>query len=170
MTEDEMRALGEKAYTLGFEYEVKYRGCGQCIIAAVQDTLGIKEDAVFKAASGFAGGIGLMQDSACGAYAGGVMVMSGFKGRERDAFDDPDRKRFTAFSMAKKLHDRFIKEWGVVNCRDLHMKMFGRPYYLWDKDEMKKFDQSGGHKDKCPDVVGKAAKWVVEILFEENLI
>jgi len=170
MDEKKVQALGEKAYKLGFEYEVTYRGCGQCVIGAIQDTLGIKEDAVFKAATGFAGGIGLMQDSACGGYAGGVMILSSFIGREKDTFGDPEKKRFTSFALAKKLHDKFIKEFGTVNCHGIHLKMFGRPYYLWDPDQMAKFDEAGGHTDKCPHVVGTAARWVIELLAEEKLI
>ena len=31
--------LAAKAYTLGKEYEKTYRGCSQCVIAALQDAL-----------------------------------------------------------------------------------------------------------------------------------
>jgi hypothetical protein len=40
-----------KAFQLGFDYEKTYRGCFQCTIAAIQDTLDIREDKVFKAAT-----------------------------------------------------------------------------------------------------------------------
>ena len=42
----------EKAYNLGKEYEKTYRGCSQCVIAALQDVLGVGSDDVFKAATG----------------------------------------------------------------------------------------------------------------------
>ena len=42
-------SLVKKAYSLGFAYEKKYRGCSQCTLAAIQDTLGIRNDFVFKA-------------------------------------------------------------------------------------------------------------------------
>ncbi len=48
----------QKAYDLGFKYEQDYRGCAQCAVAAIQDTLGLKNDWVYKAASGLAGGAG----------------------------------------------------------------------------------------------------------------
>jgi hypothetical protein len=44
--------LAERAYKLGKEYEKTYRGCGQCVIAALQDTLDARNDDIFKAATG----------------------------------------------------------------------------------------------------------------------
>jgi len=162
--------LAKKAYDTGYKYEVEYRGCGQCLVGAVQEVLGLDDPTVFKAASGFAGGVGLMGDSACGGYAGGVMILSGFRGRTKDNITDPERIRFKSFELAGKLHEKFIKEFGTVNCHGIHMGVFGRPYYLWDEDQMGKFDEAGGHSDKCPHVVGLAAKWVVEVLAEEGLL
>ena len=48
----------EKAYKLGFEGERNVRGCAQCAIAAVQDATEIRNDLVYKSASGLAGGAG----------------------------------------------------------------------------------------------------------------
>jgi hypothetical protein len=42
----------DKAYKLGKEYEKTYRGCGQCVIAALQDALEIRNDDIFKSATG----------------------------------------------------------------------------------------------------------------------
>ena len=36
--------LIEKAYQLGFDYEKKYRGCSQCTLAAIYDTLEFNDD------------------------------------------------------------------------------------------------------------------------------
>ena len=74
----EKESLIKKAYDLGFDYEKKYRGCSQCTIASVQDTLGIRNDYVFKAASGFPAGCGLLGDGICGGYTSGIMSMSLF--------------------------------------------------------------------------------------------
>jgi len=56
MNENRQNELMEKAFQLGFDYEKTYRGCAQCTIAAIQDTLDIREDNVFKAATGLAEG------------------------------------------------------------------------------------------------------------------
>ena len=50
------------------------------------------------------------------------------------------------------------------------MKIFGRPYFLNDKEEFARLEKAGGHDDKCPGVVGTAARWMVELMTEENLI
>lgn len=168
--EKRKKELMEKAYELGFEYEKKYKGCSQCVIAAIQDTLGIRDDSVFKAATGLAGGSGLTGIGACGGYVGGVMVLGQLLGRERSSFEDPERIRFRSFDMAKQLGDEFIREFGTIICRDIHVKIFGRPYYLRDPEDFNKFEEAGGHADKCTDVVGKAAQMAVKIILDEELV
>jgi C_GCAxxG_C_C family probable redox protein len=157
----------KKAFDLGFQYEKVYRGCSQCILAAIQDLFQKKNDEVFRAASGLAGGVGLCGDGCCGAYTGGVMALSQLHGRTRENFLDPDRTRKRSFDTAKKLHDKFIAEYGSVICRDIQQRIFGRPFYIRDADEFAKFEKAGAHEEKCPIVVGNGARWVAEILMEE---
>lgn len=159
----------EKAYELGKQYEKVYRGCSQCIIAALQDAFGIRNDDVFKAATGLAGGGGRATDGSCGAYSGGIMLLSSLTGRERDNFEDKEGIRLRTMNLAKKFHDRYIQEYGSVVCRDIQTKLMGRPYYLADPDEAEKFHNAGAHDIYCPEVVGKAARWVAEIILAENL-
>lgn len=155
------------AYETGFQYERIYKGCSQCVVAAVQDLFGARNEAVFRAASGLAGGGGLCGDGGCGSYTGGVMVLSQFSGRTRKNFLDPARTRKYSFDLAKKLHDRFIAEYGSVICRDIQQKIFGRPYYLRDAEEFEKFEKAGAHDVQCPSVVGNSVRWVAEILLED---
>ena len=70
----------------------------------------------------------------------------------------------------QKYHDRFIEKFGNVTCRDIQCKVFGRPYYLADKDEFMKLEEAGGHEDKCTGVVGWGSQALVELLAEEKLI
>jgi C_GCAxxG_C_C family probable redox protein len=160
----------EKAYELGKKYEQTYKGCSQCVLAAIQDTFNIRDDAVFKAASGFAGGGGLCGDGDCGAYVGAIMALSCLAGRTRDDFEDKAGAAFKSFELAQRLRQRFIEEYGSVICRDVQDRIFGRPYYLLDKDDDEKFDRAGGHDDKCPEVVAKAARWTARILIEAGLV
>ncbi|MGE5620392.1 MAG: C-GCAxxG-C-C family protein [Sphingomonadaceae bacterium] len=160
----------EKAYRLGSEYERVYRGCGQCITAALQETFDVPDPAVFKAASAFAGGVGLTGDGCCGAYLGAAMVISSLRGRVREDFADAGGARRESFRLVQRLREGFIREYGSVICRDIHTKILGRPYYLADPDEMAKFDAAGGHGERCPEVVGKAARWAAEIILEEGLL
>jgi len=169
-TQDQVETLAQKAYELGYKYERERKGCGQCLIGAVQDALNMEGEELFKAATAYAGGIGLAGDSACGAYAGGVLLLGQKIGREKSNFADPEGVRFTTYALAKKWHDRFIDQYGSVNCRDIQCKVFGRPYYLNEPDEFMKFEEAGGHEDKCPEVVGHAARMLVELLDQEGLL
>ena len=161
--------LIQKAHDLGFAYEKEYRGCGQCTIAALQDTFGLEGREMFQSASAFAGGVNRCGDSGCGAYLGGAMFLASLRGRDRESFADR-AKAGEAMAVAKKLHDRFIDEYGSVNCHPIHQKIMGRPFYIADPDEMRKFDEAGAHTAKCTEVVGKACAWIAEIALDEGLI
>ena len=49
----------------------------------------------------------------------------------------------------------------------MQKKIFGRSFNFWDEKEKELFEKSGGHIDKCPAVVAKAAQWTFEIIEEE---
>ena len=163
----EKEELIKKAYDLGFKYEKNYRGCSQCAIAAIQDALNVRNDWVFKAGSGLATGLGLLGDGVCGGYSGGVMVMSTFFGRIRDKFDGDREEKYCSFGMAVKLHDRFMEEFGTITCKEIHKKLFGRYFDLWNPDEKQEFENLGAHKDKCTSVVAKASAWATELILNE---
>lgn len=168
--EQRKQELLDKAYQLGFEYEKTYRGCSQSAIGAIQDTLDIRDDSVFKAGTGLAGGGGLTGIGVCGGYVGGVMVLSQLLGRERSNFEDPERVRFKSYLLAKKFLEQYINELGSIICRDIQTIRFGRPYYIADANDFEKFEAAGGHVDKCPDVVGKAAQIAVKLILDEGLV
>ena len=170
MEENRRETLLDKAYQLGSECSRAYRGCSQCVVAAVQDTLGIRDDTLFKAATGLAGGIGLSGIGPCGGLSGGVLVLSQLVGRERSNIEDPENVRSKSYDLAKKLVDAYLDEFGAIACRDVQIKKFGRPYYLRDPEEKKRFEDAGGHDEKCPDVVGKAARMTVKIILDEGLV
>ncbi len=155
-----------KAYALAFEYEQKYGSCAQCVLAAIHDIFGIVDDEVFKSGHVLAGGVGLAGDGSCGALSGGSMALSCKYGRNRENFGHGSYLK--SYKLAKKLHDRFIREYGSCICRDVQKKIFGKSFNLWNPNEYKDFESAGGHKDKCPDVAGKVAMWVAEILLEEE--
>ena len=168
--EQTVEELVEKAYKLGFEYEEFYRGCSQAALGAIYDTLNIHNDDIFKAATGFAGGGGLTGISVCGGYAAGVMAISQLLGRERSNFKDPEGIRFENFKLVRKFTLQYIEELGSIICRDIQILKFGRPYYIADPDEFAKFEEAGGHQDKCTDVVGKATRVAVKFILDEGLI
>ncbi|TET45730.1 MAG: C_GCAxxG_C_C family protein [Dehalococcoidia bacterium] len=159
----------EKAYELGKHYEKTYRGCSQCAVAALQDVFDIRNDDIFKASTGLAGGSALTCEGSCGAYVGALLVLGHLVGRERDKFDDPEGVRFTTHKLSGKLRQKFIDEYGSIICRNIQTKVLGRYYYLADPQEFEKFHNAGAHDIHCPKVVGNASKWMTEIIQEAKL-
>lgn len=162
--------LLKKAYELGFEYEKVYRGCSQCAIAAIQDTLNFGDDNMFKASTGLAAGGGLTGIGVCGGYVGSVLMLGLLCGRERDNFADPEKIRFKSFDLARQFTEKYIQEFGTIICRDIQASKFGRPYYIADPEEFQRFEDAGGHVDKCTDVVGRASRLAVEFILDQGLL
>jgi C_GCAxxG_C_C family probable redox protein len=160
----------EKAYQLGKKYERTYKGCSQCVIAALQDAFNIRNDDVFKAATGLTAGGGACTDGSCGAYTGAIMLLSSLLGRQRDDFADTAGAMFRNFELVQKLREKFIQEYGSVICRNIQTKLFGRPFYLADADDMAKFEKAGAHDVHCPELVGKAARWTAELISKTDLV
>lgn len=156
--------ITKKAYEKGLSYEREYHGCCQCTIAAIQDTLGVRSDDVFKAGTGLAGGIGATSHGTCGALTGGAMMLSSKIGRDRKNFKDPERIRWKTYELAKKLHDKFVDEYGSGICGDIQRKLMGRSFNLLNPADFDEFCKAGGATDKCPFVVANASKWTVELL------
>jgi C_GCAxxG_C_C family probable redox protein len=161
----------EKAYKLGFEGERNVRGCAQCAIAAVQDATEIRNDFVYKSASGLAGGAGECTDGLCGGYSGGIIAMSMFFGRTRE--EEATRKgrkdKYVSFRMGAALHDKFMEKYGTAICAGIHKKIFGRSFDLRDDEQKQAFRDAGAHEreDGCCAVVGDGARWATELILAE---
>ncbi len=80
----------DAAFKAAKQYELKSGGCPQCTLAGIFDSLEIENDAVFKAATGLADGIGLTGNGHCGALSGGVLAISYFFGRFFNLLDPND--------------------------------------------------------------------------------
>jgi C_GCAxxG_C_C family probable redox protein len=159
----------DRAYEAGRRYESTFYGCAQCSVAALQDTFDRRDDGVFRAATGLSGGGGLAIDGSCGAYAGAIMFLGQLLGRTRDDFTDEGGVRLETATLVRRLRQRFIDEYGSVVCRDIQTRMLGRPYYIADPEEFRRFHDAGAHSEHCPEVVGRAARWAAEIVVDEGL-
>jgi hypothetical protein len=157
----------ERARGLGFEYEKTITGCCQCTIAAVQDALDIRNDAVFKAGSGLTAGGGISCEGSCGGYTGGVMVMSSVFGRCRQKWDNDRKEKDCAHRMAGALLKRFNRQYGSHICCKIHQCIFGREFDLKNAAQRLAFERSGAHVDRCTSVVGDAAAWAAALILEE---
>lgn len=159
------------AYRDGFHYEKHCRGCAQCTIAAMFEISGKEETHLFRAANGFAAGMGLFGDGVCGGYAGGLLFMGTYAGRRFEYFDNDKQEKDQSMHLAELLHTRFIETYGTVICHDIHREIFGRAFSIRDAAEKAAFEEAGAHTaDKCTVVVATAAAWTAEILLDEGYL
>ncbi len=165
---EQRQEMLEKAFETGKNYETQNGGCSQCTLAAIFDVLGVENDAVFKAATALADGVGLSGDGHCGALSGGTLAIGYLYGRDKKDFADII-ELLKANLMAKELRDRFVEKYGTVRCYDLQHKFFGRFYNLYDMEEMEAA-LKGGMLDTCSTVVGEVARMAVDIILtaQEN--
>ncbi len=167
---EQKEELAQKAYEAGYKYQLEKRCCSQTSLAGLFEVLEIQSPEIFKAATGLAGGGALFGDAGCGAYDGGLLLIGMLKGRAMDNFVTEETNRFKCFEVGRELHKKFINEYGTVICRDIETNVLGRPFFLSDKDDYAKADALGNHSTVSPDVVGKACKWAVEVIFEQGLL
>ncbi|MGD2250026.1 MAG: C-GCAxxG-C-C family protein [Candidatus Methanofastidiosia archaeon] len=156
----------QKAYETAFQYEKELGNCPQAIMATMHDLFDIGGDSAFKSGTGLAGGGALAGTGTCGALIGGYMVLGMVFGRDQKAYMSGKRAG-RAYKATKKLHDRFVTEFGGATCAEVQKSIFGRSFNLWSREEYKTFEEMGGHEDKCPDVVGKVAQWTADIILDE---
>ncbi len=160
----------QKLYDLGHSYERTHYGCAQCTIGPFVEVLGVSED-LFSASSALAAGIAQKGD-ACGAYVGGVMIIGYLFGRtfqdlQGDHDEAVEKFRYNC-EIARRLREKFIDEFGSINCRNVQCKVFGRSFDITDREkDYPEFIAQGAHTTKCPDVVGKACRMIAQVLLEE---
>lgn len=163
---DKKDAILNKAFELGKKYEQECTGCAQTAVAAIFESLGIWNEDVFKAASGLADGLGLTGDGSCGALVGSSLVIGYLFGRGREDFKDM-YKPMKSYTLVKKLHDKYVKQYGSCRCFDVQEKTMGRTFNLWDADEMKEAFKAG-MMENCSTLVGNVAKLATKIILNSG--
>lgn len=167
-----IKEMAEKAYELGHFYEKTVKGCSQSTLQALMEVYGENDSDMYQAVAGFSAGGAVLGDGMCGAYAAGLFFFGMYTGRRlEDLNKDPNEprassKNYDNFQLGKKLHEKFVEEYGTIICHQIHRNLYGRPFFIIDADEKEKFEEAGAHDWGCTSVCGNAAKWVVEI-FEE---
>lgn len=160
MDSEQKCLLGEQAYGIAVKYELDYGCCPQCVLASVQETLGVIDDQTIKASHGLSGGGALLGEGVCGALSGGLLALSAKYGRDRDKLDKG--RYINNFKKARELTERFRQEFGGVTCRELQQQFTGRTYDMWNADEYKAFDDARGQQ--CAHATGTVTKWVIGML------
>ena len=165
----------DKAHELGMNYQ-KYSGsCSQCVVAALH-TLIEMDDMVVRVADSSCGGQVGQVIGTCGALIGGTMALDYFFGHPAHKMSHQEgvpgnlELHIDAVATATPLFYKFIEQYGTTICPQIMLQLFGRHYYFLDDEEMEKFEKAGGHKDKCNNVVGNAARWTMKILLDKGVI
>lgn len=172
LREDQNRIkLLKNVWESGFYFEKNYKGCGQCLLLACKNALGIFDDKVFESATSFSGGMGLCIDGSCGAYTGGQMAIGLLTSRtEKDLKTKNKLGQYKAYELAQLLHDKFCECYGSIICMDIHKRIFGRPFLIRKNDIKEDFEEAGAHVDKCTTVIGMGMYLLTDILIKEELI
>ena len=126
----------------------------------MQDTFGIKDDTLLKAAGGFTGGIG-GQNDVCGACIGACMMLGAAFGRGRQ---DDMPKLGASIMQSGEFYKWFEKEFGTVKCREL-LTEFGDGIF-YDLRDPSHAEQVKKVMEKCDLLVEKAAAHAAEIIYE----
>jgi len=164
----------DKAHALGANYHKYSSSCSQCTVAALHDILGF-DDVLVKASTSLAGGTAIQMLGACGALGGGIIVLDYYFGRPLNNISDKELiqanidRLFAAYEVTMSLVNKFVDEYGTFICAQMHRQFFGRIYCGADPEESRKFEEAGNVK-KCDAVVGKATRWVMEILLDKGVI
>jgi hypothetical protein len=68
--------------------------------------------------------------------------------------------------IGQELYARFKERFGTAICREILTKIQGFETDFMDKAQFKRFEDAGGHSSICPTIVGLAAAWTVDILWD----
>ena len=127
--------------------------CAESVLKAIAERLDINSEFIPGMATGFCGGMSRC-NGPCGALTGGVMAIGMVHGRR----SEKDDQRCYIFSS--KLIQRFVNEFGSMNCTEIIGKNLGIPAQRQEALDGKII------AGKCPGVTGTAARLTWEILEE----
>jgi C_GCAxxG_C_C family probable redox protein len=161
----------ELAFKLGFESEKNRLSCSQSSFHAITSVLGYRNPQVFKSLVALQGGGADSGLNSCGAFCGPLVAFGMFFGRGYDMWEK-GKMDLKASLLGEKLLDKFHEAYGSAVCKDIQTHCLGFPTRFvkdgaLDKVAFKKFEERGGHEIAAPTVVGRAAAWAVEILWDE---
>ncbi len=161
----------ELAFKLGFESEKNRMSCSQSAFHAITAVLGYRNPQVFQSLGPLEGGGADSGLGSCGAFCGPLLAFGLFFGRGYDRWEKGEMD-LKAAVLGEKLLDKFQQAYGSVICKDIqtHCLGFATRFVKNGKPDMQafeKFERHGGHQFVAPTVVGRAASWAVEILWDE---
>jgi hypothetical protein len=161
----------ELAFRLGYESEKNRHSCSQSSFHAISTVLGYRNPQVFKSIVALQGGGADSGLNSCGGLCGPLVAFGLFFGRGYDLWEKGEMD-LKASVLGEKLLDRFHEAYGSAICKDIQTHCIGFPTRFvkngkLDKEAFDKFEAQGGHELVAPTVVGRAAAWGVELLWDE---
>jgi len=133
-------------------------------VLALQDTLGIEDDNLVKAASAMSGGIGGMTDT-CGALLGAAIMLGAVSGNGRDDVGNME-KSMEIRTQAGKLYKWFEKEYGATTCLNIRKIFGGGVFYEWHVPWQAELAKEAGVMEKCSDMVEKTTAKAAEMIYD----
>ena len=153
----------EKAAQLGYQYEMDYFGCSQSTLAALLEAFGIEGRDLLRASTAFAGGVA-RRGNACGALAGGLIMIGFLTGRDDLEMLD---QYIRGMGFADKLCKKFEEKYGTLLCKEIQKKKLGRTFDLQKEQEREDLHAiMASNPDACQAVTRDAARWTAEIVVE----
>jgi C_GCAxxG_C_C family probable redox protein len=125
----------------------------------------MRDDGVFKAASGWGGGIGQMND-VCGSLLGASMALSMKYGRGREEIEDFEKVKSSYLPVAK-LYKWFEKEFGSATCRGIRTRMAGGVFYDTKVPWQAELAKEAGLAEMCAELVAKTCARTAEMLWDD---
>ena len=159
-----------KAFKIGFESEKNRLSCSQSSFHAITTVLGYRNPQLFKTLAPFQGGGADSGLNSCGAFCGPLAVFGFFFGRDYTLWEKGEMD-LKASELGQKLLKKFQETYGSAICKDIQTKCLGFPTKfmvegVFDKAAFDKFEAADGHELVAPTVVGRAAAWAIEILWD----
>lgn len=127
-------------------------------------------DDIVQAGVALAGGGANSVIGSCGAFSGGLVVLSAKFSPCSDSLSAKELEQL-AYARGKfnRFRDWFVSEFGGVACRDVQFRTLGRVYNIMDEQEFQKFMEYQQETGKyCREISMKAALKVTEIISQEN--
>jgi len=87
--------------------------CAESVLLAIAESQGIQTDLIPRIATGFCSGVS-RTGGMCGAVSGAIMGISLATGR-----NSPDESNELSYALTQELINRFEKQYGSINCRQL---------------------------------------------------
>ena len=132
----------------------------------MQDTFGLKDDALLKASGALTGGIGGLNDT-CGSMIGATLMLGSVCGLGRQDLPGGRGKLWASVVKAADFYKWFKKEKGTVNCREIITKHGNGVFYDYSDPEQSLAADEAGVTEKCIQLVENNAGRAAGIIWDE---